>query len=455
MGRAQPPTASTSSWNFSTAFSNALSSMETAVTAVSVKLKVKAEELDHGVRDNLEGAYCVYAAGIQAESYAPDAILEETGCQLKALISGILPGLLQMLEIVGATTVLGAGIGGAVGLFAGGAGAIPGLAIGGELGFDVGMAALTWMGLGFLAVAIAEGFVDLYNALHTGVEWAWQAKGLKAAAQKEQLDRAAHKLAEAAGILMRLVLQAIVAELLRRAAMGSTRAAMARGNALGTAAAEGTDAAFLAQLRASKFGNGFADWVERNKGDLTKNPKLQPKATTTTPQKAPTQPEGESGGTSSDAPKPAKKPAGSDAPEEPEAEPAPPKPSGFDALKKRRQAMGLPPAGAEGDSATLAELDVGGQKFDGINRGLQDPKTPMTLQRVNAQTITHAEAEAVQNAVNAGAKGTTDTAEMWVDRDPCGSCGKSGGLRSLARELGVKQLIVHSPSGTEVYTPTQ
>jgi len=142
--------------------------------------------------------------------------------------------------------------------------------------------------------------------------------------------------------------------------------------------------------------------------------------------------------------------------EKPEAEPEPPAPkTGFDYLAQRRQKLGLPKAGAEGDEATLAQLEMNGKTYDGINRELQDPKTPMTLERVNAQTKTHAEAEAVQNAVNDGAQGTSDTAEMWVDRDPCGSCGQSGGLRSLARNLGVKQLVVHSPSGTEVYTPTQ
>jgi hypothetical protein len=261
-------------------FAKAADSMASAVDAVSTTLRVKGEDLEHGIRSNLEGAYCIYAAGIQAESYAPDAILEETGCQIATLISGLKSSFIQMLEIVGATSVLGAGIGGAVGLFGGGATAVPGLVIGGELGYDVGMAALTWLGLGFLVYAITGGFAELYKALHEGVEWAWQARDLKGAAQKEQLDKAAHKIADAAGILMRLVLQGIVAELLRRAAISSGRGALARGKALGNAAAEGTDAAFIAQLRDSSFGRPFADWIEKNKADLEKNPKLKPKAET-------------------------------------------------------------------------------------------------------------------------------------------------------------------------------
>jgi len=127
----------------------------------------------------------------------------------------------------------------------------------------------------------------------------------------------------------------------------------------------------------------------------------------------------------------------------------------FDALAERRTLKNLPRAGTEGDDATLSRLEINGKTYDGINRGFQDPRTPMSLDRVNAQTVTHAEADAVQQAVNDGMKGTAKTAEMWVDRDPCKSCGPYGGLRSLARNLGVNQLTVHSPSGTQIFTPTK
>ncbi|HEY6345536.1 MAG TPA: deaminase [Bryobacteraceae bacterium] len=127
----------------------------------------------------------------------------------------------------------------------------------------------------------------------------------------------------------------------------------------------------------------------------------------------------------------------------------------FGMLASRRKALGLSAAGEAGDNATLARLEINGQAFDGINSGLQKPRTPFTLERVNAQTRTHAEAEAVQKAVSAGLKGKAKAAEMWIDRDPCAACGESGGLRSLARNLGVDQLVVHSPSGTTTFTPTK
>lgn len=72
---------------------------------------------------------------------------------------------------------------------------------------------------------------------------------------------------------------------------------------------------------------------------------------------------------------------------------------------------------------------------------------------MNAQTKTHAEAEAVQKATNEGMHGKSTTAEMWVDGDPCKSCGVNNGIGSLARELGVNEIIVHSPSGRKSFFP--
>lgn len=123
-------------------------------------------------------------------------------------------------------------------------------------------------------------------------------------------------------------------------------------------------------------------------------------------------------------------------------------------LAAERQRRNLPPAGSDNDVSTVARLEVGGGTYYGVNSGDQNPRTNMTLDRVNAQTITHAEAEAVQHAVNAGRRGSARTAEMWVDRDPCGACGRRGGFRSLARNLGVDALIVHTPSGSDTYRPT-
>ena len=66
-----------------------------------------------------------------------------------------------------------------------------------------------------------------------------------------------------------------------------------------------------------------------------------------------------------------------------------------------------------------------------------------TFQRVNAQTKTHAEGDAVQQALNAGQRGKVKRADLYVDRPPCRSCGDFGGLRSLTRELGLDELFLH------------
>ena len=264
----------------SSTFTWAADSVGAEYDAVTTTLQVKYSDLQRGIRDDFTGALCIYQAASQAEDFAGDAILEETGCQLKALLSGLIPGLLQMVAIVGASTILGAGIGGLIGSLAGGVGAAPGAVVGADLGFDIGMAVLTWLGVGFLAVSIAKGFAELLEAIRNGVEWAWAARKLKGTAQKEQLDKAAHEFARSAGIVMRLILQGILAYLLKKAAMSSTRGVVGTVRGVQTrgaaAAAEASVAELVGKLRASKFGDGFADWVEKNWRDLEKNPKLQP-----------------------------------------------------------------------------------------------------------------------------------------------------------------------------------
>lgn len=266
----------------SSTFTWAADSIGAEYDAVTTTLQVKYADLQQGIRDDFTGALCIYQACSQAESFAGDAILEETGCQLKSLLSGLIPGLIQMVAIVGASSILGAGIGALIGSLAGGVGAAPGAVVGADLGFDIGMAVLTWLGVAFLAVSIAKGFAELLQAIRNGVEWAWAARKLQGTAQKEQLDKAAHELARSAGIVMRLILQGILAYLLKKAAMGSTRGVAGTIRGVQTrgaaAAAEASVAELVGKLRASKFGDGFADWVEKNWRDLEKNPKLQPPA---------------------------------------------------------------------------------------------------------------------------------------------------------------------------------
>ena len=231
------------------------------------------------LRSDYEGAKCIYSAYLQALELAPEAILKETGYEIASLLSGLIPGLLQMVVIVGATTFLGAAIGGIVGFFFGGVGAIPGVAVGGEIGLDVGVAILTWLGLAFLVISMAKGFGEMIDALRNGIEWAWAARNLHGTDEAKQVSAGAHELARTVGILMRLVLQAIVVYLLKKAAVGATRGALTTAKAVradgAAAVSEATVAELVAKLRTSKFGGRFGDWVDNNWRDMVKNPRLR------------------------------------------------------------------------------------------------------------------------------------------------------------------------------------
>lgn len=110
-------------------------------------------------------------------------------------------------------------------------------------------------------------------------------------------------------------------------------------------------------------------------------------------------------------------------------------------LAKFRDELGLAP----GDG-TLARLDVNGESFYGINAHGQ----PITM-NVNAITRTHAEADAFQQALNAGQSGGDAT--LYVDRALCPACGQNGGVRGMARQAGLNQVTVITPQGTQVIRP--
>lgn len=116
-------------------------------------------------------------------------------------------------------------------------------------------------------------------------------------------------------------------------------------------------------------------------------------------------------------------------------------------LAKYRQQLGLPAAGSEGDRATIAKLEIGGSSFFGVNSASNPKRRPITL-TVNPISRTHAEADAFQQAFDAGLKG--GRARLIVDRDLCRACGQNGGVKGMARQLDLEELEIISPSGREV-----
>lgn len=219
----------------------------------------QADEFDPWVL--LRRAACVKEAAERARGRVPAVVLRETGEAIEALIEGLLPGLLMMMAVLGVSVGIGGAAGAAIGALAGGVGALPGAAIGAKAGASVGIWLLTWLGLGFLAVEIGRGLVELGGRCLDAVRIAWDAHGQSD--REARIDRAADGLAEAVALLLKLILMAIVARL-----------TMSQAGAAGRSAASSVDE-MVAALRQSRLGAGFADWVAANAARLTRNPKLQ------------------------------------------------------------------------------------------------------------------------------------------------------------------------------------
>ncbi|PTT89448.1 hypothetical protein DBR42_07790 [Pelomonas sp. HMWF004] len=118
------------------------------------------------------------------------------------------------------------------------------------------MTILTWLGLGFLIVGIAEGFGELIGALSHATTRAWDAPD--SPRKRAEVEAAGDEYAYAVALLFKLILMAIVARLTLGQAKGSTQET-------------------LALLRKSKLGEGFAAWVAKNQESLLSNPRLRPK----------------------------------------------------------------------------------------------------------------------------------------------------------------------------------
>jgi hypothetical protein len=117
-------------------------------------------------------------------------------------------------------------------------------------------------------------------------------------------------------------------------------------------------------------------------------------------------------------------------------------PEVFAAHARMRAELGL----AEGEG-TLARLEIGGNEYWGINAHGQAVE-PL---RVNAISATHAEADAFAQAARAGESG--GIARLVVDRELCPACGTFGGVRSMARQLGIRVLQVVTPEGASLIIP--
>lgn len=118
---------------------------------------------------------------------------------------------------------------------------------------------------------------------------------------------------------------------------------------------------------------------------------------------------------------------------------------GLTDLATFRSELGL--AAPSPGATTLARLDIGDESFYGISGHGQE----ITFD-LNAVSASHAEADAFQQAINAGV--SSPNATLYIDNlnGVCGYCLNSG-LSSMMRASGVDSLTVISPRGTFVFGP--
>lgn len=197
---------------------------------------------------------------------APAEISRQTGYAVSEFLKSILPALLDVCMIQAGSTAIGAGLGALIGSLAGGVGAGPGAAYGASLGFSVSATILVWLGLTFLFIEVGKNLGEVVVLVQSAVKQAWHASD-HPWSRTATVQQAGSTLARAMGLLMLLVLQAIVAWVLKKGI--------------------GKVPELLAELRKSRLGEGFTTWVEQNLQTLMKDPKLQPRQVEASAAKAP------------------------------------------------------------------------------------------------------------------------------------------------------------------------
>jgi MafB19-like deaminase len=112
-------------------------------------------------------------------------------------------------------------------------------------------------------------------------------------------------------------------------------------------------------------------------------------------------------------------------------------------LSAMRKKLGLPQAGSPQDRYTLAKLIIG----DKSEYGISAHGTKVFL-RVNPISGTHAEGDVFNQFAHQ--KLTSDTGTLFLDRPMCRPCGVSGAVTSMARQIGLKKLVIIEPGATMV-----
>ena len=129
---------------------------------------------------------------------------------------------------------------------------------------------------------------------------------------------------------------------------------------------------------------------------------------------------------------------------------------GLNDVAKIREEMGLP--SIENDVGkkkhTVAVVQADGNNMWGVS-GHGRHRAIKQEWKINAQTPTHAEGDALftlyEQRKSAGIIG--GRAKIVVDRPLCKACGDYGGVRSAVEQIGLDELTVVTPDGTQIIRP--
>jgi hypothetical protein len=167
----------------------------------------------------------------KSKAYLWESITRHVEEMLWEALKGLAWTLAIAAGLLAVTTAIGAGLG----ALAGGALAAPGAAA----GFEVGMALLEWLGLAMLVAWIGQSLLAVGAAFATFLAAVWNARGNEAA-----IDKAARLYAEAIGLLLAKLLEALLMWIMAKGLPAAMK--QFKGSRLGQAMGETKTAEWLA-----------------------------------------------------------------------------------------------------------------------------------------------------------------------------------------------------------------
>jgi hypothetical protein len=115
---------------------------------------------------------------------------------------------------------------------------------------------------------------------------------------------------------------------------------------------------------------------------------------------------------------------------------------GLRLLAALRNDLSFPMGRQSVSNKALARLEVSGHSWFGMS-GRDNARDVAT----NMITLSHAEGDVFDQAIASGIRG--EKGVLHVDRDLCTFCDRIDGVRALAKQLGLRELFITTPSGSQ------